>query len=112
MLDHLTNQRYEFGTGRGAGSHEVATFNIMDTNETKAEWDEVIREIPRMWEQRDYEFHGEHFTVPTPHNILPKPLRQGPPADLGRVRQPGHVRQGRRATASARSRSTSSRSST
>ena len=36
-------------------------------------WDEVIREIPRMWEQKDYEHHGETFSVPTPHNILPKP---------------------------------------
>jgi alkanesulfonate monooxygenase SsuD/methylene tetrahydromethanopterin reductase-like flavin-dependent oxidoreductase (luciferase family) len=79
MLDHLTNQRYEFGTGRGAGSHEVATFNILSTEETKPEWDEVIREIPRMWEQRDYEFHGKHFTVPTPHNILPKPYGKGHP---------------------------------
>jgi len=79
MLDHITDNRYEFGTGRGAGSHEVATFNIMDTNETKAEWDEVIREIPKMWEQKDYEFHGEHFTVPYPHNILPKPYGKGHP---------------------------------
>lgn len=79
MLDHLTDHRYEFGTGRGAGSHEVATFNILDTNETKAEWDEVIREIPRMWEQRDYSFDGEFFTVPYPHNILPKPYGKGHP---------------------------------
>jgi alkanesulfonate monooxygenase SsuD/methylene tetrahydromethanopterin reductase-like flavin-dependent oxidoreductase (luciferase family) len=79
MLDHITDRRYEFGTGRGAGSHEVAMFNIMDTNETKAEWDEVVREIPRMWEQHDYEFHGEHFTVPTPHNIVPKPYAPGHP---------------------------------
>jgi hypothetical protein len=27
---------------------------------------EVIREIPRMWEQRDYEFVGEYFQVPPP----------------------------------------------
>lgn len=80
MLDHITGGRYEWGTGRGAGSHEVASFNILDTNETKAEWDEVIREIPRMWEQRDYSFEGRHFTVPTPHNILPKPYRKGHPA--------------------------------
>jgi alkanesulfonate monooxygenase SsuD/methylene tetrahydromethanopterin reductase-like flavin-dependent oxidoreductase (luciferase family) len=79
MLDHLSNQRYEFGTGRGAGSHEVATFGIMDTNETKAMWDEVIRQIPRMWDQRDYEFTGDHFTVPYPHNILPKPYGKGHP---------------------------------
>jgi alkanesulfonate monooxygenase SsuD/methylene tetrahydromethanopterin reductase-like flavin-dependent oxidoreductase (luciferase family) len=74
FLDHFTNKRYEWGTGRGAGSHEIATFNILDKDSTKAEWDEVIREIPRMWAQRDYDFHGEHFTVPTPHNVLPKPM--------------------------------------
>jgi alkanesulfonate monooxygenase SsuD/methylene tetrahydromethanopterin reductase-like flavin-dependent oxidoreductase (luciferase family) len=79
MLDHVTNRRYEWGTGRGAGSHEMASFNILDTNSTKAEWDEVVREIPRMWEQVDYSHIGDHFTVPTPHNVLPKPYGQGHP---------------------------------
>jgi alkanesulfonate monooxygenase SsuD/methylene tetrahydromethanopterin reductase-like flavin-dependent oxidoreductase (luciferase family) len=79
MLDHITNRRYEWGTGRGAGSHEVASFNIMDKNSTKAEWEEVVKEIPRMWEQVDYDFEGESFTVPYPHNILPKPYGQGHP---------------------------------
>jgi alkanesulfonate monooxygenase SsuD/methylene tetrahydromethanopterin reductase-like flavin-dependent oxidoreductase (luciferase family) len=32
-----------------------------------------------MWEQRDYLFEGEHFTVPTPHNVLPKPYGKGHP---------------------------------
>jgi alkanesulfonate monooxygenase SsuD/methylene tetrahydromethanopterin reductase-like flavin-dependent oxidoreductase (luciferase family) len=79
MLDHVTGRRFEWGTGRGAGSHELASFNILDTSSTKAEWDEVVREIPRMWEQVDYTHHGEHFTVPTPHNILPKPYGPGHP---------------------------------
>ena len=79
MLDHVTNQRYEWGTGRGAGSHEIALFNILDKNSTKSEWEEAIHEIPRMWEQLDYTFAGEHFTVPTPHNVLPKPMGLGHP---------------------------------
>ncbi len=79
MLDHMTEGRFEWGTGRGAGSHEIATFNILDKNSTKAEWNEVIREIPRMWEERDYTFDGDHFTVPFPHNILPKPYQSGHP---------------------------------
>jgi len=79
MLDHICEGRFEFGTGRGAGSHEVATFNGLTTGETKAMWDEVVHEIPRMWEQRDYQFEGEHFSVPTPHNILPKPYGKGHP---------------------------------
>ena len=32
-----------------------------------------------MWEQVDYAYQGEHFTVPTPHNVLPKPYGQGHP---------------------------------
>jgi alkanesulfonate monooxygenase SsuD/methylene tetrahydromethanopterin reductase-like flavin-dependent oxidoreductase (luciferase family) len=79
MMDHLTGNRFEWGTGRGAGSHEIASFNILDKNSTKVEWEEVIKEIPRMWEQEDYEFHGEHFEVPYPHNILPKPYGKGHP---------------------------------
>ncbi len=78
-LDHLTDRRYEWGTGRGAGSHEIATFDILDKDSTKPEWNEVIREIPRMFEQRDYAFHGDHFTVPSPHNVLPKPYGPGHP---------------------------------
>ncbi|NNE74485.1 MAG: LLM class flavin-dependent oxidoreductase [Acidimicrobiales bacterium] len=79
MLDHVTNNRFEFGTGRGAGSHELRTFNGVEASETKAMWDEVIHEIPRMWEVKDYQHHGEHFNVPTPHNILPKPYGLGHP---------------------------------
>jgi alkanesulfonate monooxygenase SsuD/methylene tetrahydromethanopterin reductase-like flavin-dependent oxidoreductase (luciferase family) len=78
-LDHLTNRRFEFGTGRGAGSHEVATFDIDDKDSTRAEYDEVIREIDRMWEQKDYTFSGEHFSMSTPHNVLPKPYAPGHP---------------------------------
>lgn len=79
MLDHITGNRYEFGTGRGAGSHEVATFNGLTTGETKSMWNEVVREIPRMWEQKDYTFEGQHFSVPAPHNVLPKPYGVGHP---------------------------------
>ncbi|HRA34346.1 MAG TPA: LLM class flavin-dependent oxidoreductase, partial [Acidimicrobiales bacterium] len=50
MLDHITGGRYEWGTGRGAGSHEMATFDLL-TSETKAMWNEAAPEILRMWEQ-------------------------------------------------------------
>jgi len=79
MLDHVTGQRFEWGTGRGAGSHEIASFNILDKDSTKAEWEEVIQQIPRMWEERDYQYDGVSFSVPTPHNVLPKPWGKGHP---------------------------------
>jgi alkanesulfonate monooxygenase SsuD/methylene tetrahydromethanopterin reductase-like flavin-dependent oxidoreductase (luciferase family) len=73
MLDQLTQGRFEFGTGRGAGSHEIGTFNIHDPSSTKAEWDEVAPEILRMWKTTDYTFKGNHFAIDKPHNMLPKP---------------------------------------
>lgn len=78
MLDHVTGGRFEFGTGRGAGEHEMQTFDL-HTSATKEMWDEVAPEIVRMWEQRDYEFEGEFFRVPSPHNLLPKPYGVGHP---------------------------------
>lgn len=74
MLDHLSNGRFEFGTGRGAGSHEVATFDILDVNSTRSEWDEALPQILRMFRERDYTFSGEHFSLSQPHDVLPKPL--------------------------------------
>jgi alkanesulfonate monooxygenase SsuD/methylene tetrahydromethanopterin reductase-like flavin-dependent oxidoreductase (luciferase family) len=34
MLDHLSDGRFEFGTGRGAGSREVTGFDIPETDFT------------------------------------------------------------------------------
>ncbi|HUO49210.1 MAG TPA: LLM class flavin-dependent oxidoreductase [Acidimicrobiales bacterium] len=78
-LDHLTNRRFEFGTGRGAGSHEIGTLNIHDKESTRADYDDVIYEIVRMWEQKDYTYHGTHWAMDVPHNVLPKPWGPGHP---------------------------------
>ena len=97
MLDHFTNNRYEWGTGRGAGSHEVATFNIMDT---ELDQGRVGRGHPRDPAHvgagrllvRGRALHRAHAAQHPPQAV-----RQGSPADLGGVRQPAHVRPGRRA---------------
>jgi alkanesulfonate monooxygenase SsuD/methylene tetrahydromethanopterin reductase-like flavin-dependent oxidoreductase (luciferase family) len=80
MADLLSNGRFEFGTGRGAGSWEVGTFDV-DPSETKATWDAVIREFVKMWQSKDprmedapgYSHDGPLFTVP-PRRINPKPF--------------------------------------
>ena len=43
--------RFEFGTGRGAGSHEIGGFGLTN-DETRANWEETIRELPKMWRQK------------------------------------------------------------
>lgn len=75
MIDHLSEGRFEFGTGRGAGSWEMATFGL-DPASTKEPWEEVIWEFKKMWEQQEYSFNGKYFSVP-PRNILPKPYGGG-----------------------------------
>ena len=66
MLDHLSNGRFEFGTGRGAGSREVTGWDIESTELTRAIWDEVIREIPKMWRDEEYSYQGTSFNMPFP----------------------------------------------
>jgi alkanesulfonate monooxygenase SsuD/methylene tetrahydromethanopterin reductase-like flavin-dependent oxidoreductase (luciferase family) len=78
MLDHLTDGRFEFGSGRGAGSREVTGFDIESTELTRDIWDEVIRELPKMWRETEYSYEGTSFNIPYPgdpiptRNVLPK----------------------------------------
>ena len=78
MLDHVSKGRFEFGTGRGAGSHEIGGFGL-DPNETKANWDEVIWEFNKMWSSPEYTHpDGKAFSTPASgthgsFNVLPKP---------------------------------------
>ncbi|WP_424212373.1 LLM class flavin-dependent oxidoreductase [Streptomyces sp. BI20] len=82
MLDHLSEGRFEFGTGRGAGSHEILGFfpGITDMNHTKELWEETIAEFPKMFLQEEYEgFQGKHWSLP-PRKIFPKPYGKAHPA--------------------------------
>jgi alkanesulfonate monooxygenase SsuD/methylene tetrahydromethanopterin reductase-like flavin-dependent oxidoreductase (luciferase family) len=82
MLDHLSNGRFEFGTGRGAGSHEILGFlpDMEDLTGTREIWEDVIGEFPKMWMQDTYEgYEGKFWSLP-PRKILPKPyLKPHPP---------------------------------
>jgi alkanesulfonate monooxygenase SsuD/methylene tetrahydromethanopterin reductase-like flavin-dependent oxidoreductase (luciferase family) len=85
MLDHLSDGRFEFGTGRGAGSLEVTGFGIEGTHVTKAVWDEVVRQFTTMWADDPYAYQGTAFSTPHPNcrlpalNVLPKPWKKPHP---------------------------------
>jgi alkanesulfonate monooxygenase SsuD/methylene tetrahydromethanopterin reductase-like flavin-dependent oxidoreductase (luciferase family) len=79
LLDHVTQGRFEFGTGRGSSTTEVYGFDIEDITETTAMWDESIREIPKMWKPGKYEFEGKYFRMP-PREVFPKPFGASHPA--------------------------------
>jgi alkanesulfonate monooxygenase SsuD/methylene tetrahydromethanopterin reductase-like flavin-dependent oxidoreductase (luciferase family) len=83
MLDHLSNGRFEFGTGRGAGSHEILGFlqrdGISDTAATREMWEETIGEFAKMWLCEEYPgFEGRWWSLP-PRKVLPKPWRKPHP---------------------------------
>ena len=82
MLDHVSNRRFEFGTGRGAGSHEILGFlpGMEDLTGTREIWEDVIAEFPKMWLQDTYEgYDGKFWSLP-PRKILPKPFGNAHPA--------------------------------
>jgi len=79
LLDHLTDNRFEFGTGRGSSTTEVHGFDIADINETKAMWREAITEIPNMWKDGVYSYEGTYFRVPE-RQVFPKPNGPSHPA--------------------------------
>jgi alkanesulfonate monooxygenase SsuD/methylene tetrahydromethanopterin reductase-like flavin-dependent oxidoreductase (luciferase family) len=78
MLDHLSEGRFEFGTGRGSSSTEFKGFGIPDGETTRAMYDESLREIVRMWRDTPYSYEGKFFTMPQ-RNVLPKPYTKPHP---------------------------------
>ncbi len=77
-MDHLSEGRVEFGTGRGSSTAEWAGFSIPAAAETKPMWRESLEQIPRMWLDQPYQFEGKYFRMPE-RNILPKPYTKPHP---------------------------------
>jgi len=78
VLDILSGGRFELGMGRGSSTTEQQGFGIDDQDETRAMFDEVIAELPRMWSETSYSHDGTYFSMPT-RNVLPKPMTKPHP---------------------------------
>ncbi|HUC35618.1 MAG TPA: LLM class flavin-dependent oxidoreductase [Acidimicrobiales bacterium] len=72
MLDHLSEGRFEFGTGRGSSTTEQKGFGIEDPELTREMVAETLPQIVQMWKDTEYSFDGKFFSMP-PRNVLPKP---------------------------------------
>lgn len=77
-LDHLSEGRVEFGTGRGSSSQEWGGFAIPSLAETKPMWRESLEQIPEMWKDEPYSYEGKYFRMPE-RNVLPKPFSKPNP---------------------------------
>lgn len=77
VLDIMSKGRLEFGTARSASALEILGFGI-DPNMTRAQWDEALHMIPKMWTTEEFSWESDLISVPT-RNVLPKPVQQPHP---------------------------------
>ncbi len=77
VLDLISNGRVDVGTGRSATRAELEGFGI-DPKQTRAMWKEAIGHIVGCWTNDEYEFAGEHWSMPK-RRVLPKPIQKPHP---------------------------------
>jgi alkanesulfonate monooxygenase SsuD/methylene tetrahydromethanopterin reductase-like flavin-dependent oxidoreductase (luciferase family) len=75
-VDVLSGGRLELGLARSGGA-EWETFGV-DADRTRAELQESMRMIPRMWTDDVFEWESELIRVPA-REIVPKPLQKPHP---------------------------------
>ncbi len=77
VLDILSDGRMDLGTGRSTTLIEMDGFEV-NPEETKAQWEEAITMIPRMWTEDPFAHEGRFFNIP-PRSVIPKPVQKPHP---------------------------------
>lgn len=77
VLDILSNGRVDLGTGRSTTLIEMDGFEV-DPEETRAQWEEAIRMIPKMWTEETFSHEGRFYNIP-PRSVIPKPVQSPHP---------------------------------
>ena len=81
VLDLISNGRVDLGTGRSSTRAELEGFGI-DPAETRDMWQEAIGHVVGCWTNDEYEFEGEHWSMPQ-RRVQPKPIQQPHPPIWG-----------------------------
>ena len=81
VLDLISNGRVDLGTGRSSTRAELEGFGI-DPGDTRAMWQEAIGHVVGCWTNEEYEFEGEHWSMPK-RRVQPKPIQQPHPPIWG-----------------------------
>ena len=94
VLDLISNGRVEFGTGRSSTRIEMEGFGI-HPDQTRGMWREGVEHIVGCWTNDEYEFEGEHWSMPR-RRVLPKPIQDPHPPIWGATgSEPGHRMMGK-----------------
>jgi alkanesulfonate monooxygenase SsuD/methylene tetrahydromethanopterin reductase-like flavin-dependent oxidoreductase (luciferase family) len=90
VLDILSDGRMDLGTGRSTTLIEMGGFEI-DPEETRAQWEEAVAMIPRMWMEDPFSHTGHYFNIP-PRSVIPKPVQKPHPPLWMACAQPSSLR--------------------
>ena len=85
MLDHLSDGRVDFGTGRSA-TYELAGMGV-DPRDSRGMWEESLTMIPRIWDSDWFSWEGRYWSMP-PRQVLPKPYQKPHPPIWVAAQQP------------------------
>ena len=76
MLDHLSEGRVDFGTGRSA-PYELTGMGI-DPRDSREMWEESLSMVPQIWQSDWFSYEGKFWQVPE-RQVLPKPYQEPHP---------------------------------
>ena len=76
MLDHLSEGRVDFGTGRSA-PYELTGMGI-DPRDSREMWEESLAMVPKIWASDKFSYEGKYWQVPE-RQVLPKPYQKPHP---------------------------------
>ena len=77
-LDLVSDGRVDFGTGEASSEAELGGFNV-DRETKRAEWDEALDAITRMFVEEPFAGYDGRFLKMPPRNVVPKPLQKPHP---------------------------------
>ena len=77
-LDLVSDGRVDFGTGEASSEAELGGFNV-DRETKRAEWDEALDAITRMFVEEPFAGYNGRFLKMPPRNVVPKPLQKPHP---------------------------------
>ena len=77
VLDIVSDGRMDLGTGRSTTLIEMDGFEV-NPADTRAQWEEAISMIPRMWTEDTFAHEGRFYSIP-PRKVIPKPVQDPHP---------------------------------
>jgi alkanesulfonate monooxygenase SsuD/methylene tetrahydromethanopterin reductase-like flavin-dependent oxidoreductase (luciferase family) len=89
VLDILSGGRVEFGGGRAISESELSAFGV-DPDDTRPQWEESLRVLPKMWTGASFAWESKTLPVPE-REVIPKPLQKPHPPMWVACTQPATI---------------------